>query len=243
MLTGDARSSAPVPFCCGVSMSAAHILLRSAGDARRTRALVLIAGLWAVAPTTIPAQIAARSSFSADSRAAAHPGDVIRLRIWREPDMSGDFTVDAAGMATFPRLGPMQVASIPADSLQRLLIARYATYLNNPSVEVTLLRRVRVTGAVKTPGLYNADQTMRVRDVLALAGGATAEGHMDQVRLDRGGQSMRLDLRGAALDDEMALRSGDQLYVPQRSWLARNTPLVAAIVSVSGGLLVALAAR
>lgn len=189
------------------------------------------------------AQVASKGAITMESRTAAQPGDVVRLRIWREPDMSGDFTVDDAGTVTFPRLGRMQVASMAADSMKNLLITEYARYLRNPSVEVTLLRRVRVTGAVRTPGLYTADQTMRVRDVLALAGGATTDGHMDQVRLDRNGQSIRLDLRGSPRDNDMALRSGDQLYVPQRNWFARNTPMVAALLSVTGGLVVALAVR
>lgn len=205
------------------------------------RALLVLAASSGSAP--VLAQQVSSTTFAAESRTAAQPGDVVRLKIWREPDMSGDYTVDDAGMVTFPRLGRMQVTSIAADSLKSLLITEYAKYLRNPSVEVTLLRRVRVTGAVRSPGLYTADQTMRVRDVLALAGGATSEGHMDQVRLDRGGQSTKLDLRGSPRDNDMALRSGDQLYVPQRNWWSRNTPMVAALLSVGGGLAVALAVR
>jgi protein involved in polysaccharide export with SLBB domain len=185
----------------------------------------------------------ARTSNRADSAAYAQPGDVVRLRIWREPDMSGDFTVDTKGIATFPRLGALQVTRIDADSLQRMLVAEYARFLRNPAVEVVLLRRVRVVGAVRTPGLYTADQTMRIRDVLALAGGPSAEGRTDRVRIDRDGRAMTLDLNASPRADEFALRSGDQLYVPERSWFSRNTPLVAAILSVTGGLLIAYSAR
>ncbi len=182
-------------------------------------------------------------STAADTMARAEPGDVIRLRIWREADMSGDYTIDATGHVTLPRLGATLVTSLSPDSLQQMLVAEYARYLKNPSVEVLLLRRVRVMGAVRAPGLYTADQTMRVRDVLALAGGATSEGRTDIVRLQRDGYSTSLSLTSAARTDEVVLRSGDQLYVPERSWFARNTPLLAAIVSVSGGLLFAFATR
>jgi len=182
-------------------------------------------------------------SIAADTMARAEPGDVIRLRIWREADMSGDYTIDATGHVTLPRLGATLVTSLSPDSLQQMLVAEYARYLKNPSVEVLLLRRVRVMGAVRTPGLYTADQTMRVRDVLALAGGATSEGRTDIVRLQRDGHSTSLSLTSAARTNEVVLRSGDQLYVPERSWFARNTPLLAAIVSVSGGLLFAFATR
>ncbi len=171
------------------------------------------------------------------------PGDLVRLKIWREPDMSGEYQVDMNGSATFPRLGALQVTTMRPDSLQRYLIAEYARYLKNPSVEVTLLRRVRVVGAVRTPGLYSADPTMRVRDVVALAGGATPNGRTDYVRLDRDGRSTDIKLADSPRAGDIDLRSGDQLYVPQTSWFSRNTPLVAAIASVTGGLLIAFSTR
>lgn len=206
--------------------------------------LTLLCSVLTLLPgTPTEAQSARRNATASDTAAFAQPGDVVRLKIWREPDMSGDYTVDANGVATFPRLGAMPVGRIGADSLQRLLVAEYSRFLRNPSIEVILLRRVRVVGAVRTPGLYTADPTMRVRDVLALAGGATPEGRTDFVRLDRNGRSTPVDLDHAPGVGEIGLRSGDQLYVPQRSWLARNTPLVAAIVSVGGGLLIALTTR
>ncbi len=174
----------------------------------------------------------------------AHPGDILRVRIWREPDMSGDFPVDAGGTATLPRLGALRVVDIPSDSLERLLVAEYARFLRNPSVEVTLLRRVRVVGEVRSPGLYTADPTMGLRDILALAGGPSSDGRTDRVRLDRGGESMWLALTDAPPGNEARLRSGDQLFVPQRSWFARNTPIVASVAaSVAGAIIFAVTAR
>ena len=217
---------------------------------RSTAAAALLMMVFGVTPpargqdtarNTIRGQAGATMTARDDPR--VEPGDVVRLRIWREPDMSGDYPVDAQGIATFPRLGTVQVTSFGADSLQRLLVSEYARYLKNPSVEVVLLRRVRVVGAVRSPGVYTVDQTMRVRDVLALAGGPSAEGRTDRARLDRNGTSREIDLSSTPRADEGALRSGDQVFVPQRGWFARNTPLVAAVVSVSGGLLFALIAR
>lgn len=212
--------------------------------------VLLIASTRLLTPSCAQAQRATDASF-ATSRTGigpaapitAHPGDVLRLRIWREPDMSGDFPVDAEGVATLPRLGATRVIDIPRDSLQRMLLAEYARYLRNPSVEVTLLQRVRVTGSVRTPGLYTADATMGLRDILALAGGPNPDGRTDKVRLDRDGSSTWLRLDYAPTTGESRPRSGDQLFVPQRNWFARNTPIVAAIASVSGALLIALSTR
>jgi polysaccharide export outer membrane protein len=154
------------------------------------------------------------------------PGDLIRLKIWREPDMSGDIAVDEAGVATLPRLGPLRVTNLPGDSLKRMLIRSYAKYLRDPSVDITVLRRVTVLGAVRTPNVYHVEPTMTVADALALAGGAAPDGKLDQVELRRrgGGEPVKLSRRARLADTP--IRSGDELYVPQRSWLSRNAGLV-----------------
>src|SRR3954463_1899933 len=81
------------------------------------------------------------------------PGDIVRLRIWREPDLSGDFAVDEGGVVTFPKIGPLDVLQQSTQSLKETLLGKYDAYLINPSVEVTILRRINVLGAVQKPGL------------------------------------------------------------------------------------------
>jgi polysaccharide export outer membrane protein len=168
------------------------------------------------------------------------PGDVLRLRIWREPDLSGEFPVDERGVATLPRLGEVRVTGLTPDSLRAQLVHDYARYLNNPSVEVTPLRRVAVIGAVRQPGLYPVDPTMRVSEVLALAGGAAADGKQDRVELRRGGERVEADLALVSTVGQSLIRSGDQLYVPQRGWLARNPWLVSGVLGAVTAVTVAL---
>jgi polysaccharide export outer membrane protein len=159
---------------------------------------------------------------------------MVRLKIWREPDLSGEFQVDERGEVVFPKIGPMLVTRLSADSLKTLLVTTYATYLRDPSVDVTLLRRVNVLGAVRSPGLYQVDQTKTIADVLAQAGGATPDGKPDQVELRRGGTASGIRLTRDTHLFESPIQSGDQLWVPQRSWFARNSgPLVAAGITAT----------
>jgi polysaccharide export outer membrane protein len=151
---------------------------------------------------------------------------MIRLKIWREPEMSGDVTVDEQGVATLPRIGSLRVSGVRADSLKRLLVRSYAKYLRDPSVDITVLRRVTVMGAVRTPNVYQIEPTMTVADAVALAGGATSDGKQDQVELRRQGGGKPLKLTRDSRLADTPIRSGDQLYIPQRSWLSRNTGLV-----------------
>src|SRR5579859_2458293 len=96
-------------------------------------ALVVAAGAGPAASQTsyAKAQTPAQTTVRADTVLGGSrlmPGDVIRLRIWREPDLSGEFPVDESGTAVFPKLGPTKVGSITADSLRSLLVSTYSQY-------------------------------------------------------------------------------------------------------------------
>jgi polysaccharide export outer membrane protein len=145
--------------------------------------------------------------------------------------MSGDFSVSAAGRVVLPRLGELQVASIPGDSLRRFLTDRYRVYLNNPSIDVMVLRRVSVTGAVKNPGVYPLDPTLTISDAIALAGGPADDGKRDKVEIRRRGRVIVADLRNDAVIADSPIQSGDQLYVPTKAWLTRNTWVFSGVVT------------
>jgi protein involved in polysaccharide export with SLBB domain len=160
------------------------------------------------------------------------PGDLIRLRIWREPDLSGDFAIDAAGFVTLPRLGAVEARSQSSHTLSESIRQRYGEFLNHASIEVVILSRVQVLGSVHSPGLYHADPTMSVSEVLALAGGATRHGHMNRVYLYRDGDRIA-DLTLMAQVGRSPIESGDQLFVPERNWISRNPGIALGIVSTA----------
>jgi len=169
----------------------------------------------------------------AAANAILYPGDLVRLKIWREPDLSGDFQVDEHGFSVFPKIGQVHVSDITTDSLRRMLIGTYSQYLKDPSIEVTMLRRVTVIGAVKNPGLYPVDPTMSIADVLALAGGADPTGMQDKVDVIRGGSKHRVKFTQRTSVGSLAIRSGDELYLPERGWVARNGYVVGALIGAA----------
>ena len=151
--------------------------------------------------------------------------------------MSGDVVVDEEGVATLPRIGARRVANLPADSLRRMLIHTYGKFLRDPAVDITVLRRVTILGAVRTPNVYHIEPTMTVAEALALAGGASPDGKQDQVELRRRGEAVAEKLtRGVRLADT-PLRSGDELFVPERSWFSRNAGLIVAGVGTATSIL------
>ena len=186
---------------------------------RRRLAVVALGAFAAAAPLAVGAQQSSSSSSTAQLAAvtapvapetrdgadatvpatALRPGDVVRVRIWREPDLSGEYPVDERGMAVFPRLGPVDVSHVTPDSLQRQLVTAYQVYLRNPSIEVVPLRRVMVGGAVVKPGVFTVDPATTVADVIALAGGVTPQGRPDRVRVMRGTEILRTEAFGSPI--------------------------------------------
>ena len=169
------------------------------------------------------------------------PGDVIRIQIWREEDLSGEFQVDEKGSVVLPLLGRRAVVGISADRLRDELTREYGQYLVNTAVNVTPLRRVIVLGEVRVPGQYTVDATNSVADVIARAQGVTAEGDAENIVLVRDGQRLRAGLLGTQSLQEAGIRSGNQILVAKRSWASRNFPSVVGIVSILANLYVIIA--
>ena len=150
------------------------------------------------------------------------PGDAIRVQVWREADLSGTFTVDDRGVVTMPLLGERDVTGLDPAVLRDQLLADYGEYLQNPSVEVTVLRRISILGEVRSPGLYPVDATISLSDALAMAGGVAPNGNTNDIQLIRGQQVVRQDLDEAIVVGASDIRSGDQIVVGEKGWLARN---------------------
>src|SRR5690606_7662871 len=150
---------------------------------------LLAAVLVLAAPLAARAQQAGEPGIPAASAAARiQPGDQVSLRIWNEPEMSDTFHVAETGEVVLPKLGVVRVTDLSASAARDSLQRAYAEFLRNPSVEVTVLRRVGVQGDVRKPDLYLVDLTMTLRDVIARAGGITEYGNPRRIEIVRGGE-------------------------------------------------------
>jgi len=118
-----------------------------------------------------------------------------------------------------------QSTGVPSVELSERLAVDFGQQLANQDVQITLLRRVRVLGEVRTPGLYHVDQTMTLGDAVALAGGVTDRGKLSGIKVFRDGAEVRSNLDVSAPIAEQ-IRSGDQINVPRRSWFALNSGML-----------------
>jgi polysaccharide biosynthesis/export protein len=178
----------------------------------------------------------------ANAAGALSPGDLIRLSGTHESELPGDYPVDETGTVVLPLLGPRNVRGVAPGDLRRELIADYRRQLRNQDVQIALMRRVRVLGAVKNPGIYHVDPTMTVADAIALAGGATQDGQLSAVRIVRTGKAIRSNVdRDAPVPG--GIQSGDQIMVPERSWMSRNGKFVLGGLISAVGIVVAASIR
>jgi protein involved in polysaccharide export with SLBB domain len=169
------------------------------------------------------------------------PGDRLVVRIFGgETPIADTLTVSEAGSVVLPKLGEVRIGSFAIRHLADSLRSRYARYVRNPTVDAVLLRRIVVNGEVKKPDIYYVDVTAKLPDVIAHAGGLTETANSKAVSVRRGSVVTQVpdwQTSGAAVSD---LRSGDQILVGRRSWLALNILPAASTIAVVTSIVLSL---
>jgi polysaccharide export outer membrane protein len=160
-------------------------------------------------------------------------GDDVVVVVFQEKELSARVYVDGRNQIALPRLGVFDVGAMTSEMLRDTVRARYATFLREPSVDVRALRRVTVNGAVLKPDVYYVDPSMTLRDVIARSGGVTSEGSPRNVSIVRGAQATPYPNWSETEQGLTELRSGDQIVVGRRSWVAVNA---GALIGVAGVL-------
>lgn len=209
----------------------------------RTFLLPAIAALVLCAPSGSQAQaVPAGQPLAPEETLTLRPGDLLRIAIWREEDLSGEFSVGNDGIVVLPLLGQKQVADVPLAELRDTLLREYRIQLRNPAIEITPLRRINVLGEVHKPGVYEVDPTITLASAVALAGGATPSGDLQKIRVVRGDRVIRERVGAESSLSSAGVRSGDQIFVEPKSWFSRNsTFLVSAALAVPGVIATVLA--
>lgn len=191
------------------------------------------------AQDTVPAT----AQSAATSDLTLGPGDLIRVEVYREEELKGEYLVDEQGTVVLPLLGEQRVAGIPMRELRRQLVEAYRVHLRNPSIIITPLRRINVLGEVQRPGMYAMDPTVSVAGAVAMAGGATAAGDLRKVRIIRDGRVYGQRLGPGTVLAEADIRSGDQIFVERRSWFDRNSTFVVSTTLSLTSIIIAILRR
>lgn len=172
------------------------------------------------------------------------PGDVLRIEVWGRQELTGRFQVDELGNVNYPMLGAISTVGINVAELRDTLRTGLESLFADPFVTIIPLFRLAVLGKVRDPGLYTVDPTLTVLDLVALAGGPSADGNLNGTRLLRGGEEIRVNLRRQSLRgqtlQEMGVRSGDQIIVPRKAITAGDLSLFVAVAQLGLSLAILL---
>ncbi|HEY5021235.1 MAG TPA: polysaccharide biosynthesis/export family protein [Gemmatimonadaceae bacterium] len=165
------------------------------------------------------------------SPAVLHPGDSIKVVVWRNAELSGAFLVADDGTIRHPLYQTIQVANTPLDSVTARLDAFLSQLTTTPHFVVEPKFRIVVRGEVRSPALYTVPLETTLGGAIAVAGGPTQEAQLRKVTLVRDQHSYLLDLSDPAAPwTASPIRSGDQIIIGRRSNVFFGTvlPLVTA---------------
>jgi polysaccharide export outer membrane protein len=150
------------------------------------------------------------------------PGDRVMVQVYGEPTLTGVATLDEKGRITLPRIGMIQASAMTIADLRDTVRTRLAGILRDPAIEVSVLRRVVVSGEVMKPGVYYADLASTFGEMIAQAGGLKETAKSNRVYLIRGSDRIRIDHWESDMSPSSDLHSGDRILVARQSWLQLN---------------------
>lgn len=142
-------------------------------------------------------------------------GDRLRINVFRQLNLSGEFEVDSAGRITLPLVGGVLVVNRSLDDVRQLIVsALKPDYLKNPQVgvEVISYRPFYIIGEVANPGSYPYVGGMRAINAVAMAGGFTYRAKQKDLLLTRA----RGDGKEERAGQGTLIFPGDVIEVPER---------------------------
>ncbi len=197
------------------------LALAAASGAALAQSKPLLAAAPRAAPSPAPAAQAA------NALEAVGAGDMVRVTVFRNPDLTTEARVTDQGTIFFPLIGEVQVAGLTPQQASKRIADQLAKgkFVVSPEVQLTIAtvnsRQVSVLGNVAKPGRYPIDSVnRRVSDFVAAAGGMAAAGS-DTVTVVqvRNGQETKTDVdlaqmfRTGNLAANLELAPGDTIYV------------------------------
>ncbi|MFB3776863.1 MAG: polysaccharide biosynthesis/export family protein [Bryobacteraceae bacterium] len=148
--------------------------------------------------------------------------DILQVRVWREPDLSGPVSVRPDGKISLPLIGDLQAGGITPLKLAELIREGLVKYVTEPEVMVSVLsvnsKKYFVIGEVNRPGQYPLVVPTTISQALTIAGGFREYADTKNILIMRGPKRYKFNYRdwvkGKNLSQNLLLEGGDQIIVP-----------------------------
>lgn len=150
------------------------------------------------------------------------PEDIIEVKVWREPEMSGRFAVRPDGKISMLLVGDIVAGGSTPEQLQTRVIEALQTLIKRPQVTVSVAevrsKRYFISGEVGRPGAYQLISKITVLEALSLAGGLREFADAKGIRIMRGGDQLKFNykdvIKGKKKEQNVELKPGDHIIVP-----------------------------
>ena len=192
-------------------LAAAALLVGPAGCARRGSA---------------PTPVSAESAEAQVLATTLGPGDVLEVRVYREPEISGVYQVGSEGDVVFPLCQRVEVAGLTANGASDRFRACLANgFMRDPQVTVVVKeynsKKVFVFGEVQKPGTFTFQDGMSIVQAVTLAGGFTRSAAQNSTSVTRRVKGQETKLKVKVQDialgkaPNFTLEPGDIVFVPE----------------------------
>jgi polysaccharide export outer membrane protein len=197
-------------------------------------ARVLLLAMLLAALSTLGATGAWAQAAAANVAAAAEyrigSGDVLRVSVYQNPDLSLETRVTEAGTISFPLLGSVRVGGLTVTAAERVIAEglRNGNFVRQPQVNLVVMQvrgnQVSVLGQVNRPSRFPLEVAdLRLSDLLAMAGGVSNTGS-DIVVVNgmRDGQAWRVEVDLPSLfasggrSRDLVVQGGDTVWVDRQ---------------------------
>ena len=111
------------------------------------------------------------------------PGDQLRVTVFNEAELTGQFVVGSQGTISYPLVGSIEAAGLSIPEFTQRLQEALSEYIRQPnvSVEVANYRPFFILGEVQRPGTYPYSANLTVLNAVATAGGFTYRANRSRV--------------------------------------------------------------
>ena len=157
------------------------------------------------------------------------PGDVVRITVYNNPDLTTEAQITQQGRITFPLIGEVQIGNMEKGQAEQVIARRLGDggFVVKPQVNVLVLgfksQQISVLGQVNRPGKYPIEQASTLADLLAIAGGISQAGADVITHISKGadGKTAKRDidiheaLKNGEMEKNFPVSNGDIIFVPR----------------------------
>jgi polysaccharide export outer membrane protein len=164
----------------------------------------------------------ARTSVADGGTYEIGPEDLLLIRVWREPELSGQFPVRPDGFISLPLVNEVQASGLTPEQLAATIAKGLDRYMTQPEVSVAVLqvnsKKYFIIGEIQKPGAYPLTVPTTVLEALVNAGGFRDFANPKKIVVMRGNERFKFNYKeviaGKKLEQNILLESGDQIIVP-----------------------------